>query len=71
LLTPPKNENANRAQFAYKYLRVLLHEKSPKLKYTKRDPQALMNRDYYSKIKRRYEETRHIASFRDFLVAFN
>jgi len=70
LLLPPRDENTNRAQFAYKYLRALLNDKSDKLHYSKRNPDAVLNRGFFSKVKRRYKETGHINSFKDFLIGF-
>ncbi len=69
-LLPPLNEDVNRAQFAEKYLKALLAETSPKLRYSKRNPSALLQEDYFDKIRSRFYDTGHIKSFEDFLKAF-
>jgi hypothetical protein len=69
LLGYPK-EDLNRAQFAEKYLRAVLNEKYRNLSYSKRNPQALLNVKYYERVRSRYFNTGHIASFNDFLEAF-
>lgn len=60
----------NRSQFALRYLKVILKEKSPKLNYHKNNPWILLNRKYFERIKRRYDETDHIRSFNSLLNAF-
>jgi hypothetical protein len=60
----------NRAQFAYKYLSCLINAKNSKLKYKKNRPSFLLNNNYFFKVKNRFDETGHISSFRDFLIAF-
>ncbi len=70
LLSPPPYENLNRAQFAFKYLKTAVNEKYRNLSYSKTDPKILLPRQYFDKIKRRFEETQHIQSFGSFLTAF-
>lgn len=70
LLPSLPEEKLNRAQFAEKYLRLLLNEKYRNLTYTKNNPKEIIHRKYFDKIKSRCIETGHIASFKDFLNAF-
>lgn len=60
----------NRAQFAMRYLKAALNDRFRKLTYTKSNPGALLNPKYYMQVKERYEQTNHICSFNDFLMAF-
>jgi len=60
----------NRAQFAMRYLRAALNDRFRNLTYTKSNPGALLNPKYYMQVKERYEQTSHISSFNDFLIAF-
>jgi hypothetical protein len=70
LLPGYPKEDLNRAQFAEKYLRFVLNEKYTNLSYSKRNPQALLDIKYYERVRSRYFDTGHIASFSDFLGAF-
>jgi len=63
-------EELNRSQFAEKYLRALLNEKYRNLSYSKSNPEALLNALYFERVRSRYFDTGHIASFGDFLDAF-
>lgn len=63
-------EELTRAQFAERYLRSLLNEKYRNLSYSKRNPKALFDQNYFKRIKSRFMETGHIASFEEFLKAF-
>jgi hypothetical protein len=63
-------EALNRAQFCYKYLRLILRQKYKRLSYTKSNPGPLLNDKYFHQVKLRYEETGHINSFDSFLTAF-
>ncbi len=63
-------ESLNRAQFAERYLRTLLNDKYRNLTYNKRNPKPLLNRKYFDRVVSRFTETGHIASFEDFLNAF-
>ena len=65
-----QEEGLNRAQFAFKYLSCLIKAKNPRLTYKKNRPSFLLNNKYFQKIKNRFEETGHIPSFEDFLLAF-
>ncbi len=70
LLPYYQREDLTRSQFAEKYLRAILNEKYRNLSYSKRNPQALLNINYYDRVRSRYFDTGHIRSFRDFLDAF-
>jgi hypothetical protein len=65
----PENDY-NRAQFATLYLRRALNDRFRNLTYTKSNPGALLHPNYFKRVKERYEQTNHICSFNDFLVAF-
>ena len=65
---PP--ESLNRSQFAVRYLRRMLNDKFRNLTYTKNNPKALLHNSYFTEVKRRFEQTGHIASFSTFLDAF-
>lgn len=70
-LLPEVPENSlNRAQFAYKYLSGLINAKNPILRYKKNRPSFILNDKYYNRVKERFDQTEHIASFGDFLMAF-
>ncbi|MCH8041517.1 MAG: hypothetical protein IH977_14425 [Nitrospinae bacterium] len=70
-LLPEVPENSlNRAQFAYKYLSCLINAKNPILRYKKNRPSFILNDKYYNRVKERFDETGHISSFGDFLMAF-
>jgi len=71
LLTSPKPDYINRAQFAEKYLRRVLNEKFRRLTYTKSNPDVLLNQKYFEQVKQRYIENNHIISFNHFLNAFS
>jgi hypothetical protein len=70
LLPDYKIEELNRAQFAEKYLRMLLNEKYRNLTYTKKNPHVLLNYKYFDRVRARLKDTEHIKSFEDFLTAF-
>ncbi|MBI1910791.1 MAG: hypothetical protein HYS21_02200 [Deltaproteobacteria bacterium] len=70
LLPDLKDGDINRAQFAYKYLRLILQEKFRNLTYTKSNPGPVNHPTYFSEIKKRFDETGHTASFEHFLNAF-
>jgi hypothetical protein len=71
LLPPLQDEQLTRAQFAEKYLRALLNERYRNLSYSKNNPSALLNDKYFERVKERFEDTGHIASFEGFLGAFS
>ncbi len=60
----------NRAQFAEQYLRHAINDRNPRLTYTKRNPKALLSEKYFDQVKNRQTQTTHIASFADFMRAF-
>ena len=70
LLPERPQEDWNRSQFAYQYLRYLLREKFRNLSYSKRNPKVLLHHKYVHELKTRLEETGHISSFSTFLNAF-
>lgn len=70
LMEPPEEEELNRAQFAEKYLRCMLLDKQTHCTYSKRNPTVLCNKQYFNEVKKRYESTHHISSFRSFMTAF-
>ena len=63
------NENLNRAQFSFLYLKKMLKEK--RIHYSKGSPKAVCHRHYFEEIVNRYHNTSHIVSFSSFLDAFN
>ena len=63
---PP--ENLKRAQFALRYLKLMLKEKH--LIYSKGHPKPIMHPTYFREIKKRFEFTGHIKSFQNFLKYF-
>ena len=63
-------EDLNRAQFASKYLRLLLNNKFRNLTYNKSDPGPLINQKYYNEVLNRHTTDMHITSFGTFLSAF-
>lgn len=67
---PPLSEDINRAQFAEKYLKALINAHYRNLTYSKWNPKVLLDRKYFNRVKSRFEDTDHIASFNDFLTAF-
>ncbi|WP_162504771.1 hypothetical protein [Treponema endosymbiont of Eucomonympha sp.] len=66
----PSYKEMNRAQFAFSYLKCMLHDWYPNAMYTKSNPKALLSEDYFNQIKKRFGETGHISSFRSFLDTF-
>ncbi len=64
------DEDLNRAQFASKYLRLLLNNKFRNLSYNKSDPGPLLNQKYYTEVLNRHLNEKHIPSFVNFLGAF-
>jgi hypothetical protein len=67
----PAYKEMNRAQFAYAYLRAMLRDWYPGALYTKAKPAAILVESYFTQIKKRFESTAHIQSFRTFLEAFS
>lgn len=63
-------EDLNRSQFAYKYLRAMLAERGPRTSYTKRNPGIVAHPTYYEALVRRLVRSHHIRSFQMFLDAF-
>lgn len=70
LLPPYPKLKLNRAQFAERYLREMLHDKHKNLTYSKGNPKALLHPSYYREVRKRLETTGHIASFQSFIDAF-
>ena len=71
LLMPIDGDAFNRAQFAMRYLNLLLKEKNPKIIYSKSNPKSLIPEHYFKQIVKRYNETEHIKSFKTFIDAFS
>lgn len=71
LMPPFEKEGLNRAQFAYAYLRALLHEKNRNLTYTKTNTKSIIPESYFLQIKKRFNEGEHIQSFKTFIDAFS
>jgi hypothetical protein len=69
LLPANDEEQLNRAQFANKYLNLLLHEKYEHLSYKKGSPKEVGEKYYFEQILKRYENG-HIKSFKKFLDCF-
>jgi hypothetical protein len=70
LMPPYPGERLNRAQFATRYLNLLLQHKFQRKGYSKNRPDALLHPKYFEQLKKRFVETGHIRSFNDFLSAF-
>lgn len=63
-------ENLNRAQFALKYLKLVIRDKGHHLSYSKNRPDVLFHPKYFNSLKERVSDTGHIGSFSSFLNAF-
>ena len=61
-------ENLNRSQFAFLYLKKMLKEK--RMNYTKASPKVVCHKRYFDEINSRLQSS-HIESLRSFLEAFN
>ena len=68
LLPDYPNEDLNRAQFAFLYLKRMLKEK--RMNYSKGFPKAVCHKNYFGELNNRLHKTSHIDSFRSFLNAF-
>jgi hypothetical protein len=68
-LLPPYKE-MNRAQFAFSYLKCMLHDSYPSGFYTKSKPDAILDEYYFKQIQKRLVDTQHIKSFQSFLDTF-
>lgn len=60
----------NRAQFSELYLRRLLNDQHKGLTYSKSNPSLVCHRKYFDQVRRRLQDTGHIASFHQFISAF-
>lgn len=65
------DEDLNRAQLAFRYLKAIMNERFRNLTYTKKNPKPLLHIRYFLEVKSRLEDTGHIGSFGDFLQGFN
>ena len=63
-------EELNRSQFAFEYLRLAINEKNHKLAYSKSNPSIVQESHFFEQVRRRFETTGHISSFQSFLEAF-
>lgn len=70
LLTAPADEELTRAKYAFKYLRLLLRERNPRLVYSKRNPMEIAEPHFLKRIVERFEQGRDIQSFAAFPAAF-
>ena len=64
------SDQYNRAQFAYLYLKAAIRDTYVSRSYSKKKPEVLCCEDYFSNIRKRFETTGHIKSFKAFLDAF-
>jgi len=65
-----ESENLNRAQFAFKYLKLAIRDKGNHITYSKNKPDVVFHPKYFNALKDRLESTGHISSFSSFLNAF-
>jgi hypothetical protein len=70
LLPAFEKENFNRAQFASKYLNLLLQEKYNRLSYKKGAPNVVGEKYYFEQLIKRYDKG-HIQSFGKFIENFS
>jgi hypothetical protein len=71
LLPAKHDEELNRSQLAEKYLCLAFNDRFRNLTYMKSNPQYIAHRTYLTQIRSRLTDTGHVASFGDFLEAFN
>lgn len=71
LLPDKLDEGLNRAQFAAKYLRLAIQERHKQRTYNKNNNRVVSHPKYFDQVRKRCEETPHIASFSSFLEAFS
>jgi hypothetical protein len=67
----PKYKDMNRAQFAFSYLKCMVHDFYPGASYTKSRPEAVLDEYYFVQIKKRCETTPHVQSFKAFMDTFS
>jgi hypothetical protein len=60
-----------RAQFALKYLQLLLNDRTPAITYSKSNPKHICHPTFFAQVRNRHQETSHIASFAHFLSALS
>jgi len=70
LLPGYEPEELTRVRFALKYLKAILRDRSPSLRYSKSDPGSVKERRYFDALVDRQLESGHIPSFQQFLTAF-
>ena len=70
VLPPLPEEDLNRCQFAFVYLKRMLNDRHPKLTYTKSNPVVIEHEKFFAQMKLRLEQTAHIQSFDAFFKAF-
>ncbi|WP_041370770.1 hypothetical protein [Methylovorus glucosotrophus] len=63
-------EQLNKAQFSYEYLKLAIRDKGQHLHYSKNSPKLVCHPKYFSSLKERMEKKNHIRSFNDFITAF-
>lgn len=71
LLPALPSEKLNRAQFAKKYLSLVINDRNPKLSYKAGKRSVVCDVTYFEQVRNRLQMTGHIASFSDFLTAFS
>lgn len=69
-LMPSLAKEQTRAQFAARYLALLIENTQPSKRYSKRNPNVLTEPGYFAQVHSRLKETRHIMSFQHFVDAF-
>ena len=69
LLPANRREGLNRSQFAEEYLKRALRDRHAG-NYSKSNPKVLMEEIYFERVRQRFDETGHIASFGYFIEAF-
>jgi hypothetical protein len=67
LLPENEEEELNRAQFAFSYIKALLNEKFRNLSYTKKNPTPVLHHTFFNEVKSRFLNDGHINSFKEFL----
>jgi hypothetical protein len=70
LLPEKPYEDFNRAQFAEKYLQLVMNDVKRSLTYSKGRPYPVYEDYYFEQVRNRYQQANHIRSFNGFLSAF-
>ena len=67
---PLVDEELNRAQFAFKYLKKMLKDRYSHLHYSKSNPATIADNKYFQRLIQRNNESGHIKSFEKFIKEF-